>query len=475
MKYHDVVIEAFEFHSERRPDKTRPARFKVRVLTSPAGELSQASAASVSYDTRDVDQQLQRLERRLLDVPGLIQFGRALSMLLFPPSGPAGGKGVRELFAESLAAIGIDDRVRLRLVLPPELAALPWEYVYLDRSDSADSVLGFLALDPRVAIVRHELLPLPKPTPALKGDVKVLVALASGEGLPALDLDAEERGVHKALDGLPGIAWNIVRDATLDEVQQGMAGVGVFHFAGHGGFYLQPGTVPGTVVGKGELAFDDARVDAEQLAINLRGNGVRLAVLAGCETARRDGVAVWSGIAPLLVRGEIPAVVGNQFSIQDHCAIAFSQHFYRALAGGLPLEHAVTAGRIAAYNADQAGRDWGAPVLYLRAADGLLFDGAALEVVREEARHAAQIDVTARAKEVAAGGKIIGAVVKEMLEGKLAVRVEVDGAVYGTVIGLTLGRLDAGDISVKTEASTVGKGGSLTGVTVDTLGRRDGS
>ena len=135
------------------------------------------------------------------------------------------------------------------------------------------------------------------------------------------------------------------------------------------------GDLPGTYTGTGELAFQDQRVDAEQLGINLRGQQVRLAVLAGCETGRRKGLSVWSGIAPALTKVDIPAVVANQYSIKDTSAIAFSERFYQALAGGLPIEDAVAAGRLAVYNQDPEGRDWGVPVLYLRAANGHLFEG----------------------------------------------------------------------------------------------------
>ena len=102
--------------------------------------------------------------------------------------------------------------------------------------------------------------------------------------------------------------------------------------------------LPGIYTGEGALAFFDQMVPAEQLGSNLRGNGVRLAVLGGCETGRREGVSVWSGIAPVLVKANIPAVVGNQYKISDKCAIAFSRQFYRALVGGLPIERAVERG-----------------------------------------------------------------------------------------------------------------------------------
>jgi CHAT domain-containing protein len=151
-------------------------------------------------------------------------------------------------------------------------------------------------------------------------------------------------------------------------LQPMLPGTGVFHFAGHGDFTRQMGANSGTYTGVGSLAFENGLVDAKQMGISLRGQGVRLAVLAGCNTGRRDGISVWSGIAPALVKAELPAVVANQYTILDKCAVAFSHQFYQALAGGLPIERAVSAGRIAAYNADKAGRDWGVPVLYLRAA-----------------------------------------------------------------------------------------------------------
>jgi hypothetical protein len=59
------------------------------------------------------------------------------------------------------------------------------------------------------------------------------------------------------------------------------------------------------------------------------------------------------------------------------------------------------------------------PVLYLRAQYGQLFEGATNEKVRAEARQSAEADVKAQVKEVAAGGLVLGANVREMLGGKL--------------------------------------------------------
>jgi hypothetical protein len=101
---------------------------------------------------------------------------------------------------------------------------------------------------------------------------------------------------------------------------------------------------------------------------------VRLAVLGACEAARRDQVNAWTGVAPALTRAGIPAVIGMQYAIRDASAVGFSRRLYRALAAGQPIDAAVTDGRLAIYNrGDEDERDWGVPVLYLRAEEGVLF------------------------------------------------------------------------------------------------------
>jgi len=63
-----------------------------------------------------------------------------------------------------------------------------------------------------------------------------------------------------------------------------------------------------------------------------------------------------------------------QFRIRDGNAVAFSRAFYRALAAGQSIDGAVADGRLAVFTrAEGDERDWGAPVLHLRAADGVLF------------------------------------------------------------------------------------------------------
>jgi len=355
------------------------------VRQSPAGSMPLEQALTVEYDDKALQAQLGQLETRALKGDDLVAFGRLLGQLLLP-SDPQSGHGVRDLFARSIAMLGPDQGLRLKLQLPAALALLPWEYIYVDRAGGGDGKDGFLTLDRRVAIVRHEDLPAPPRSPLAPQQTKMIVALASAPGFTSLNLAKERADLEQALQALPSVTPIYLDDAALDELQAAIVDAGVFHFAGHGVFTQQMGDQPGVYTGVGQLAFDDQRVDATDLGILLRGAGVRLAVLGGCETGRRDGVSVWSGTAPALIKAEIPAVVANQFKVLDTCAIAFSKQFYQALlVGGLSIEQAVSAGRIAAYMVDREGRDWGAPVLYMRAADGRLFGGGAEEEPRRKA------------------------------------------------------------------------------------------
>jgi hypothetical protein len=465
MRYEDMVIEAAGATLERTPDKRRVGRFSVRVLASPAGEMRPDEAVSIAYDDKQLQLSLQQLETRVLDKAGLIALGRALALLLLPPKQEGAAAGVREMLAASLDQVGPDNGVRLRLRLPPLLAALPWEYMYVDRVGGGEGMDGFLALDPRVAIARHEALPAPPSLPLASGALKVVAALASAEGLPQLDLGKEQSDLKAAFEGQDGIEPVFLEDATLDEVQAAIAGAAIFHFAGHGVFNRQMGDLPGTYTGVGSLALYDQAVSAEQLGINLRGNGVRLAVLGGCETGRRDGVNVWSGIAPALIKQQIPAVIANQLPIKDVCAIAFSKQFYGALVGGLPIERALAAGRIAAYNADKDGRDWGVPVLYMRDADGVLFGGAADSGVREQAAASARAVMNVRVDELGPGGRIggvRGTVSKGSLESTITVGIATDGDIDGAKLTVTGGEVRT-DINVgKTEGKTDIEAGEIT-------------
>jgi hypothetical protein len=65
-----------------------------------------------------------------------------------------------------------------------------------------------------------------------------------------------------------------------------------------------------------------------------------------------------------------------QFPISDEAALAFSAMFYRRLAAGDGVDTAVAEGRLAVQRRLPGTLEWGTPALFLRAADGRLFEEA---------------------------------------------------------------------------------------------------
>lgn len=378
--YRDFDLEI----TEPERDAAGVESLRVRVAASPAGEQRREDTVRVNVGA-DLRKACGRLDRRELDLAGLIALGRTLGDVLLPE--PA-----RHYYERSLAALSDDEGLRLRLKLDTwGVADLPWEFAWLPPGGAAATpadASGFLALDPRISIVRYEILSEPigslEPAKGRRLRLVALFAAPQDPRWPPLDLAGEERGLRAALTKRAEIQLEVVTPATLAGLESALLeDAQVFHFAGHGRFQAAIEDKIGMVAGKGFLVFCDAEgkaveVPAETVVVNLHGRGVRLAVLGACEGARRDRFNPWTGIAPALVRGGLPAAVAMQATLFDRSAVAFSTRFYESLALGQPIDAAVSAGRIAIFNESGPGeRDWGVPVLYLRAASGVLFPKAA--------------------------------------------------------------------------------------------------
>jgi hypothetical protein len=375
MEYRYLDLDAFDYWAGDGAE-----RFRVRVTDSPAGEQRHADAEEVTIPL-DFRKRLRRLERRALNLPEMISLGKDLADLLFPPR-------ARLFLVRSRERVARDEGLRIRMkVHTYALAGLPWEYVYIPPPDTPPDQKGrdgFLVLDRRVSLVRHEVMGqrLVSLDPVTTGPLRLVALLANPDapGYPPLDLGVERRNIEQALEGVSGIRAEFYPDATVETLEDALTReVHVFHFSGHGEFAGDLGAALGSLEGTGNLVLlDDAGgaflFPAEKLAQNLRGRGVRLAVLGACEGGRRDQVNAWTGVVPALTRAGIPAVVGMQYKIRDKNAIVFSRRFYRALAAGQPIDAAVTDGRLAILNrSGDDERDWGVPVLYLRTGEGVLF------------------------------------------------------------------------------------------------------
>lgn len=382
MKYQNLDLEVSNY---QRTDGVE--RFRVRVSRSPVGEQrpDDADEAQLPSDLRG---RLRRLNKRGLSFDELVTLGTDLASALLPPR-------ARQKFYESLAYVQpINARLRVRLKLYDYmLADLPWEYAYVSPPGTptgGNSLMGFLGLNLNLSLVRYEEVGRPAQLPAPPRPLRMVTLLSNADPMRLLNLDGERNNIELALQDLEGIKVDFYANATVNSLQEALLEEAqIFHFAGHGNFTDDMGPAPGQREGNGSLLFmgesngDAVNLRADTLALNIADRGVRLAVLNACESSQRDDVNAWTGIAPVLMYAGVPAVVGMQFTIKDENAVAFSRFFYRSLVAGQSIDVSVISGRRAIVNrnyANPAERDWGVPVLYLRAEDdGILFPKSADE------------------------------------------------------------------------------------------------
>jgi hypothetical protein len=397
------------------------------------------------------------------------------------------------MFGESLVRLSADEglRLRLRLRLDDSLADIPWEYVYIQNSRKERTPDGFLVLDPRISIARHEAVAVPGDWFEAPSSRRVLIAMASPKPYEKYhkleSLPREQHLIRQVLAKIGGVDAVFVPispetgdnqnlGATVKQLAEALTErTDVFHFSGHGEFVRELADQQG----KGALLFADTAgeafpVSSTKLAELLRSKGVRLAVLGACEGGRRDGINAWSGVAAALLRVGIPAVVAMQYTIDDDLAAAFMAAFYQALVAGYLIDEAVAAGRAAiraeATEGKRDVRDFGVPVLYLRSPGGAVFNPVSDTAVAGKAASAAGQIVEQRVRAVAATGRLVGGVIDTLgTGGTVMINQKVEQEAKGFVLGGYAFSVEGGSLHVTQQADVVS--GTMVAVRIDRLGR----
>lgn len=352
--------------------------YPVAVLRSPAGAAR--GVMLFPFDRSELDAHLAGLEEALLDGASegdtaLAQrFGSALFDALIQGD-------IRTAYDRSRQLTGgADQGLRLKLrILAPELLTVPWEFLFDARSQE------FIALSRRTPIMRYLELLLPDPDFAVTPPLRILGIIAAPTDLPPLDVAREKAGLEAALrqplaSGQVELVW--LEQATWQALQAALL-TGpwhILHYIGHATFDDR--------LGEGALVMtDDAGaawlVSATQIGRLLADQRtLRLAVLNACEGARGDEQSPFSSLAAALVQRGLPAAVAMQYAIGDAAATAFAGQFYGALADRLPIDAAVSEGRKAIDQRAPGTVEWGTPVLFSRAADGVIW-----QIATEDERH----------------------------------------------------------------------------------------
>jgi CHAT domain len=279
---------------------------------------------------------------------------------------------VRDVYRDALARAQ-ERRRGLRMTLclsdAPDLMDVPWEYLY----DAPD----FLATSAQTPVVRY--LDLPRGYRALKVDppLRILGMISNPKGWEQLDVEKERADLEEALAELVSagaieIEW--LERPTLSLLLRTLQSrpFHVLHFVGHGSY--DDHAEQGILFFEHEDGLPQP-VTGDKLAALLRDfTSLRLAVLNACEGARTSRTDPFAGVATSLVQRDIPAVIAMQFEITDVSAIVFADGFYRALASGAPVDAALAAARLAIFAERSDDIEWGTPVLFMRVADGRIFE-----------------------------------------------------------------------------------------------------
>ena len=343
-----------------------------RVVDSPAGQA--VHEFELPFSDLEVENFLLRVgqtrgrTRRLesSEMESARQFGSRLYDALFDGE-------VRTAFRRSLDDADRQQkglRVRLRMNDVPEVADLPWEFLY------SSGLNRFLALSTETPLVRYIDLPSSTRPLTVTPPLRILVMISSPTDYPELDVMSEWTRLQSALQELADrglVELDKLEEASLSRLQQRLrqGEYHIFHFIGHGAFDERERD--------GVLMLEDdqqrgRRVSGHYLGTLLHDHrSMRLAVLNSCEGARATRDDPFAGTAQSLVQQGIPAVIAMQFEITDEAAIGFAQEFYAAMADGYPVDAALGEARKAIF---AGGNDveWGTPVLYLRSGDGKIFD-----------------------------------------------------------------------------------------------------
>jgi hypothetical protein len=395
----DLTYQDFDMLLERAGQNA----YRVRVVNAPAGPTAPVTF-TVPFSQLELENFVLKIGRprrvvRRVDAPetaAIKSFGGQLYRALFHDE-----LKLNLLRSQAQAAAdGSGLRLRLRLSDTPELAELPWEFLY----DQTRNL--FLALTKRMSLVRFLEVPDPPRPLLVSRPLRVLVMIASPSDYPQLDVEQEwtklcdalrplEKAGHVQLERLEAATLA----ALLQQLRRGEWHV--FHFIGHGGF--DQDTQDGVLLLEDQTGRG-LRVSGQDLGVLLNDHDpLRLVIFNACEGARADPSDPFAGTAQSLLQRGVPAVVAMQFEITDPAAIKFAQELYAAVADGYPLDAALTEARKAIW-ADGNQVEWATPVLYLCAPDGRIFNVIPTlpdEEAAERARKQAEKEAAERAREQA--------------------------------------------------------------------------
>lgn len=355
-----------KFELEILPGAAR-GEYEVGVVESPSGNMDRAPVTldmdSLSHRTCALEWAVRKSVDPAQQERAAAQHKEALRKLGVDLFEAVFSRPIAEAYHAS-RTLASERKTALQVVLrlvPPELAALPWEALY---DPTQKNYLCFAE-----PVVRRVEAPFTTEPAGMPMPLRVLAVVAAPDELRRLDVDGEKRRLSEALSEpcahhtvqlqwLSQASWSTLGDVFLKGPWH------VLHFIGHGDYDWSGDSGRIALVGEdGGADWRDA-ADVAELLKDPRGD-LRLVVLNSCASGVSGTHNVFSGVAATLVRSGVGAVVAMQFGISDAAAEAFQRGFYAALADRRrTIDEAVRDGRIA-IKGRPASLEWVTPVLYV--------------------------------------------------------------------------------------------------------------
>jgi hypothetical protein len=268
-------------------------------------------------------------------------------------------------------SIAVNDALlQISLSLPPELEPVPWECLY--------DGMRFLAAEPGWSVIRDPLTgraPTRRAS-AVKPELRLLAVVPEGAGLR---VEEELRNLKLAVKQVENLQISDLRGrVTPQKILDGLAqnSPDIFHFVGHG--TLDSAGNVTIRLNSEDSAQSEFWVQADQFALILARHPIQLAVFNCCYGGYSTRTSI-SGLGPLLLQRNIPAIVAMRYPVVDQVALRFSEAFYGALLRGensgrvdVALQHARY--KLCLNATTDQWRSFITPVLYLARHTEKLFE-----------------------------------------------------------------------------------------------------
>ncbi len=262
-----------------------------------------------------------------------------------------------------------------------DLLRLPWELL----ADAA----GKLAL--RVSLRRQLAVPKELIGRTTKLPLRILYLVSRPDDSGFLDPRLTTKALLAAIDPLgEAVQLDLCRPPTLARLgemlraaQQAGKDYDVVHFDGHGNF-LPEMQIGALCFEQSDDGSGDSRTDpvaADRLGDLLAQHRIPLVVLEACRSATVGKTLIFRSVAPRLLQSGVGSVVAMGHAVHVEAARILLDAFYRELASGTSIGHAVAQGRSALVSSPMrwlesgpAARtvkleDWFLPQLYQRGLD----------------------------------------------------------------------------------------------------------